>query len=674
MPLALMLILVAMALAAVSGGAGLFFNRHSAHGERIAAGMMAGAMVLGLLGVVLALLDSTPATWSFAWPLTSERVLVEVDALSAFFLAPVFLMGGLGPIYGLAYWRQADHPDNGMKLRLFWGLMVAGMALLIVARHAMLFLFGWEIMALSAFFLIGTEDHLREVSQTSILYLIATHVGTLCLFAMFCLLHRATGSFALDPIHVEQAGLGLLTAVFFLAVIGFGIKAGLMPFHFWLPSAHANAPTHVSAIMSGVLIKTGIYGLVRVVGLLPDPPLIWGVLLLALGAISGILGVVLALAQHDLKRLLAYHSVENIGIIVMGLGLAMAGRSLGRWDWVVLGLAGCLLHVWNHALFKSLLFLSAGSAIHAVHTRAIDRMGGLAKGMPWTAALFLLGAVAICGLPPLNGFVSELLIGLGLLHSAGIGEGRNWIGLAVGFPILAMIGALATACFVKVYGSVFLGSPRNEISTQVHESSALMLAPMCVLALACVTIGLVPGLVAPVLERAVAAWTQQPVGTEIHLAVLAPLDWISVMGVIMLAMIGGIMLLLWVRVPRRECLPGCTWDCGYAQPTARIQYTATSFAQMLTNLFRWFIRSRVHRPSLSGLFPKPSSFATHVNDPVLDAQILPAFRAASRWLAQFHWVQQGLAQHYVLYILIAVVAILVWAVPVGTLIIRLFSR
>ena len=538
----------------------------------------------------------------------------------------------------------------------------------------MLFLVGWEIMALSAFFLIGTEDHLREVNQTSTLYLIATRVGTLCLFGMFCLLYRATGSFALEPIRSGQAGLGLLTAIFFLALAGFGLKAGLMPLHFWLPSAHANAPTHVSAIMSGVLIKTGIYGLVRVAGLLPDPPLIWGVILLMLGSISGVLGVVLALAQHDLKRLLAYHSVENIGIIVMGLGLAMAGRSLGRDDWVILGLAGCLLHVWNHALFKSLLFFSAGSAIHAVHTRALDRMGGLARWMPWTAALFLVGAVAICGLPPLNGFVSELLIGLGLLRSAGIGEGRYWIGLSVGLPVLAMIGALAAACFVKVYGAVFLGVARSEAAAHAHEASVWMLAPMGILALACAVIGLAPGIVAPILERAVADWTLQPVGAGFRLVTLAPLCWISALGLTLLAMTGAMVLLLWIRVPRQECLPGCTWDCGYAQPTSRMQYTATSFAQMLMNLFHWVVRPRIHRPALGGLFPKPANFATHVNDPVLDAQILPAFRTARRWLAQVHWVQQGLGQRYVLYILITVVVMLAWAVPVGALLIRLFSR
>ena len=222
-------------------------------------------------------------------------------------------------------------------------------------------------------------------------------------------------------------------ALFFMALLGFGLKAGMMPLHFWLPSAHANAPSHVSAMLSGIVLKMGIYGLLRMLSLLPSPLPIWGGLILFLGVVSGLLGVVFAIGQHDLKRLLAYHSVENIGIILMGLGLAMLGRCAHRPEWVVLGLAGCLLHVWNHSLFKSLLFLCAGSVVHGAHTREIDRLGGLAKVMPWTAGLFVVGAVAICGLPPLNGFVSELLVYMGSLQGAlggraGGSGGAGWIG------------------------------------------------------------------------------------------------------------------------------------------------------------------------------------------------------------------------------------------------------
>src|ERR1019366_3529425 len=270
-----------------------------------------------------------------------------------------------------------------------------------------LFLVGWETMALAAFFCITTEDRDEAVRQTGYVYLVATRIGTLLLFAMFAVLHAASGTwdFAAPGASIAPSSA---TAIFVLALLGFGLKAGLMPLHVWLPGAHANAPSHVSALMSGVLIKTGIYGIARVCSFFDHPPVGWGVALLVAGAVSGVLGVAFAVGQHDLKRLLAYHSVENIGIITMGLGVAVLGRAVGSAPLVALGLAGALLHIWNHALFKALLFLSAGPVLHATGTREMDQLGGLAKRMPRTAFAFLLGAVAICGLPPLNGFVSEL--------------------------------------------------------------------------------------------------------------------------------------------------------------------------------------------------------------------------------------------------------------------------
>ena len=510
------LILVAMALSAVSGLPGLFMARGSAWAQRIAAILMCAAALAGLSGAFLGLglrpgIDGA-AVAGFPWPIAgppslgADGGLVGIDGLSAFFLVPVFLVGGLGSIYGLGYWPQAHRPASARRLQLFWGILVAGMALLLVAKHALTFILGWEIMALSSFFLIAAEDREAESRRAGFIYLIATHIGSLSIFAMFALWKWTTGSFALGPIAAGAAGIGALSALFFLALIGFGLKAGIMPLHFWLPGAHANAPSHVSAMLSGVVLKMGVYALVRFVFLLPEAPPSWGGAVLGLGMIGGLLGVVFAIAQHDLKRLLAYHSIENVGIIMMGLGLAMLGRSAHRSDWLVLGLAGCLLHVWNHSLFKSLLFLGAGAAIRGARTRRIDLMGGLAKSMPWTAALFLVGAVAICGLPPLNGFVSELLVYLGLFRTVGL-PGEPVSAAVVAAPVLAMIGALALACFVKVYGIAFLGSSRRpdsgRLSGGVRESPVSMLAPMSVLALCCALIGCVPALVGPLLDAAI---------------------------------------------------------------------------------------------------------------------------------------------------------------------------
>jgi hydrogenase-4 component B len=654
------LVLLAIATAAFSGVPGLLFGRSSVFGPGLSALLAVLGSGLGLWGVITFWVtgDSRPVV--LAWSLPGAEFRVGIDGLSAFFLVPIFLVSLLGNVYGLAYWNQADHPENGRKLRLFYGALTAGMALLVIARNGILFLFGWEVMALSAYFLVTTEDHDKEVRDTGWLYLVAAHVSILCLFALFGLLRAASGSFTLAPLAEGSVSPAMATAIFVLALVGFGLKAGLMPLHVWLPSSHAIAPSHVSAIMSGVILKMGVYGLVRITSLFPHPPVEWGATVLVLGVISGVLGVAFAIGQHDLKRLLAYHSIENIGIIVMGLGLALIGRSLGRADWVILGLAGGLLHVWNHAFFKALLFLSAGSVIHATHTREIDHLGGLAKAMPWTSLCFLVGAVAICGLPPLNGFVSEFLIYLGLFGTLlGNGNGLAFPGAAFAAPALALIGALAVACFVKVYGAVFLGTARSEHARHAGESPPAMAVPMGVLVACCVLIGVAPILVIPVLAQAVSAWDSGLTDVDSRLAALAPLGWITVMGLVLIAalFVGGVVLGLCVRhkVERRA-----TWGCGYAAPTARMQYSSSSFAQMLVGLFAWALRPSVHRPEGLPLFPTKSEFHSSVPDPVLDQAVLPAFRLGARVFSWVRLVQHGSIQTYLLYIFVALVILLLW--------------
>jgi hydrogenase-4 component B len=660
------LTIIAIVLTAASGVPGLFMGRSSVRGERLAAAFMVCGSVAGLICVAATLLGGGHSTSFFPWPAAGNGA-VGLDALSAFFLVPVFLVGGLGPVYGLGYWPQLRHPSNGRKLRLFWGLLVAGMALLTISRHAMIFLLGWEIMALSAFFLVATEDHREESRQASWVYLVATHVGTLTLFGLFALWRHTTGSYALQPVAQGAVSLGTLHLLFFLALLGFGLKAGAMPLHFWLPGAHASAPCHVSAILSGVVLKMGIYGLLRWLSLLPAPPAVWGSIILALGAVSGLLGVVFAIGQHDLKRLLAYHSVENIGIILMGLGVAMLGRSSGHPEWIVLGLAGCLLHVWNHSFFKSLLFFCAGAVVHSTHTRQIDRLGGLAKAMPWTAACFLIGAVAICGLPPLNGFVSEWFIYLGLFKTALSGGTAAMIGV----PVLAMVGALAVACFVKVYGTVFLGGPRTEAAGHAREAPLLMRLPMAVLAATCVLIGLAPVLVGPALDAATACWLAGT-GTETApLGQTAPLGVIGMLAVALTLGTAGLAALLRRGgTPRRSI----TWDCGYARPTSRMQYTATSFAQMIVLFFIRVLRPHGRRPRVVGLFPLPTHTHSHVDEVVLDRLLLPAGQRIEGWLLWSHRFQRGLTQHYVFLILLTLLALLSTLFPFKALITQWFAR
>jgi hydrogenase-4 component B len=657
------LVLLGIVTAALSGVPGLLLDRTSNRGQRLTTLLAVIGSGLGLAGIAWfwATGDCQPIVRPWLIPGTDVHAefSVAVDGLSAIFLVPVFLIALLGSVYGLDYWPQTEHPQNGRKLRLFYGTMTAGMALLVIARDSILFLFGWEIMALSAFFLVATEDHDKEVREASWIYLVATHLATLCLFAVFALIRNASGSFALAPLEPGSLPPALVTVVFLLALVGFGLKAGIMPLHVWLPSAHASAPSHVSAIMSGVLIKMGIYGLVRITSLLPNPPLEMGTLVLVLGVVSGVLGVAYAIGQHDLKRLLAYHSIENIGIIVMGLGLAMIGRSLGRSDWVVLGLCGSSLHVWNHALFKGLLFLSAGSVIHDTHTREIDHLGGLAKKMPRTAICFLVGAVAICGLPPLNGFVSEFLIYLGLFRTLGTGDGWSFAALAFAAPALALIGALAVACFVKVFGAVFLGTARSGHVEQAHESPLSMIGPMASLAAGCIFIGIAPLVLAPVFDAAVRVWAPE-MAAGLELAALAPFDWIGGMGLLLTAglFLGG--ALLWLRLRHGVVEKAATWGCGYVAPTPRMQYTASSFAEMLVSLFGWALRPRARKPEKLPLFPVRTEFHSEVPDVVLEEAVLPAFRFVARLSAWFRVFQQGSIQTYLLYMFLALIALLLW--------------
>ena len=350
--------------------------------------------------------------WRSEFTLGGEVLHLRLDGISAFFLVLLCVVGGAASVYAREYWADAAHPRSARSGRVWWSVMLFSLGLVLLASNGLHFLIAWELFTLGAYFLITLNRQRPEVRAAGWLYLGASHAAVLALFAFFTLLAVRTGSWELGPMR-ERAELAPL---FWLALFGFGLKAGLFPLHIWLPSAHANAPSHVSAILSGVTIKMGIYGLVRFSGWMPVPAGA-GWVVAVLGVISAVLGVAFALGQHDLKRLLAYHSVENIGIILIGLGFALVAVEQGDAAWGRLALAGGLLHVWNHGLFKALLFLGAGSVLHATGTREMSQLGGLWRTMPWTAGLFALGAAAISGLPPLNGFVSEWLVYLGLFDA-----------------------------------------------------------------------------------------------------------------------------------------------------------------------------------------------------------------------------------------------------------------
>ena len=455
----------------------------------------------------------------------------------------------------------------------------------------------------------------------------------------------------------------LVGVAFVLALVGFGAKAGFVPLHVWLPEAHPAAPSHVSAVMSGVMIKTGIYGLLRVLMFLGPPPEWWAWTLIAIGAVTGVLGILAALAQGDLKRLLAYSSVENIGVITLGLGVGLLGLARHEPAVAAVGLAGALLHVVNHAFFKSLLFMGAGAVKHAAGTLEIDRLGGLLKRMPVTGLTFVIAAAAISALPPLNGFVSEFLIYLGAYRGAVSLEVSGLLGGLAVIGGLALIGGLAAACFAKATGIAFLGEPRTAPAAAAHEVGWAMRGPMLILAIGCVAMGLAGPVMLQVLAPVVADVSGLPRG-EVAAQLpgwSSPLAYVSLGAAIILVLAGLLALVRRALLIGREVGSTGTWDCGYVDPTARMQYTASSFAQPLTDLFRNLIGLRKDVRPPAGYLPHAAArFRSDAPDVFRRWLFAPVFGGAARATAALRWMQHGRIQIYVLYIALTLLVLLVW--------------
>jgi formate hydrogenlyase subunit 3/multisubunit Na+/H+ antiporter MnhD subunit len=651
-------ILVAMGCF-LAGGLLAFLSR-SRRGISTCCGV--GGVVLGgaaaLVPAVIVTLGGSVEPINWAWSMPMGSFHVALDGLSAWFLLPVAVLPALAGIYGGAYLRHWRDQEAVGTSWFFYNLLAAAMVMLLSARNGVLFLVAWEAMSLASFFLVTLENERQDVRQAGWTYLVATHIGTAFLLVMFLLLGRSGNSMDFDAFVAGPAG----NVIFLLAVIGFGTKAGFVPLHTWLPEAHPAAPSHVSAVMSGVMIKTGIYGLARTLTFLGAPPEWWGWALVGIGVAGGVMGVLWALAQQDVKRLLAYSSVENIGIIAVGLGLGMVGLARGDVSLAVLGFAGGLLHVVNHALFKGMLFLGAGAVAHATGTREIDRLGGLLKRMPWTAGTFLIGSAAISALPPLNGFVSEFLIYLGSYRSVASSPAAVAIPALLAIAGLGLIGGLAAACFAKAFGVIFLGEARDKSVADAHESPAPMLAAMFALAGLCVLLGVLGPLAAPLLAPAIS------VATGLSLAdargpladAAGSLAWVSVGAAIFLAVLAGLILLRKRLLANRPVAQAGTWDCGYAAPTPRMQYTGASLIQPLTDMFSVFLRTRRAGADPEGIFPRQASLRTRTPDIFHEGILAPAFRGMGWLLGRLKWLQHGRLQLYVLYILLTLLVLLVW--------------
>lgn len=657
------LLLVSLALLAAGGGVAWLPGGRRLAPARLSAALIVSACVAGLAAALPALRGAAVAEFRLPWmSFIGGAFALRLDALSAFFLVPLFLICALAAIYGVGYLKHDRDAARQSGAWCFTSLLVASMALVVTARNALLFLAAWEVMALTSFMLVTHESERPEVRQAGRTYLIATHLGTIFLFVFFLLAAARSGSLDFGDwsrLH-ETLSPRLATLLFVCAVAGFGTKAGIMPLHVWLPEAHPAAPSHISAIMSGVMIKTGIYGLLRLLPTLGVPPAWWGWTFVAIGLSSGILGVLFALAQHDMKRLLAYHSVENIGIITLGMGVGYLGLHGGHPVVATLGFAGALLHVFNHAVFKSLLFLGAGVVAQAAGTREVDHLGGLMKRMPATGLCFLVGATAICGLPPFNGFASEFLIYAASLTGAAGSAGPGVVALVAAAAGLALIGGLAAACFAKLFGIAFLGEPRGQHVAAADAAPAMRGAMFALAAICClVTPGIVLAMQAllPAVTLIMAAAGAQSVLPSGMAVALRHIGWIMAGVMALLA------LLAFARgrlLRRRPVAVAGTWDCGYAAPTARMQYTASSFAQPVVALFFSTLRTQRRFRIDPGYFPAAAELATATADLFHERLYAPLFSLSGRWLSRLKWIQAGRVQLYVLYIVLTLLALLAW--------------
>lgn len=648
--------IIAALITGCSGIPGLFLRRPGA-GQVIAAGLTLLSALAGIPAALVLLFARRTATYTLDWGLPFGPCELSIDPLSAFFLIPIYLVASAGSIFALGYWPAAGNRSTERGLTFFYGILASSMAILVTARNGVLFLMVWEIMALSAYFLLVTEHDREDVRRAGIVYLIATHTGSAALYVLFSLLAAQSGSFLLPAAGSLSALPPAAMAIAVVTFVGFGAKAGIMPLHIWLPSAHANAPSHVSAMMSGVMLKMGLYGIFRTLTFFHDPPLVWGIVLTAAGIISALLGIAFAVAQSDMKRLLACSSIENIGIITVGLGVALLGISSHNTNLAYLGMAGALLHILNHSFFKPLLFLSSGVIIHAAGTREMNLMGGLAKGMPRAALLFLVGTVAICGIPPLNGFVSEFLLYFGFFSQL---QASSLVYLVLLAPLLALVGGLAIVAFTKLYSSVFLGTPRSHGAAHPHEPGLTMLLPMALFALLCLLTGLMPRMALRLVTPVIGAFMPQAV-------VLDPAEYdvilgrIGLMALVLLGTAAAAYLFWWWRMGIARVTSAPTWGCGYQRATARMQYGATSFSELAVSVFNGIIRQRVKRPGLSGLFPAPEQCDDRPTETVLESVIAPLFTLAGVSFAFLRRLQHGRMHVYMIYIFVTLFILMLWA-------------
>lgn len=663
-------LLLSLAISAIGGLACLLFRSHDGLVIRISglAGTLAAAFSLYAAAVSL---TAPAAAFELAGPYPFAHFVLRMDPLAALLIGVISLLSLVASIYSFAYVREYAGRGVG-AMGFFMNFFVASMILVIAADNAFWFLIFFEMMSLASYFVVIFDQNDEAVSA-GFLYFVVAHAGSVLIMAAFFIMANYAGSFDFAAFRTVSLPEPVKSIVFLLGFLGFGAKAGIIPLHIWLPRAHPAAPSHASALMSGVMIKIGIFGIIKVgVDLLgaSHGELWWGILVLAFGAVSSVLGVIYALAEHDIKKLLAYHSVENIGIILLGVGVGMIGLAVGNPVLAVLGLMAGLYHLVNHAVFKGLLFLGAGSVIYRLHTKDMEKMGGLARSMPWTALSFLVGALAISAIPPLNGFVSEWYTYQSLFAAAHGGDWLVKLATPIAAVMLALTGALAVMCFVKAYGVIFSGPSRNPHAGEIREVPGSMVVGMLILAASCLALGLGAPVIAPVIGSIAAMTAGIAPVTVADGIVLIPADAHQATlstPLVALLLVAATVLPVIVKLAlsgsgrpasRRGKAP---WAAGYL-PDGHMPATAGGFAQPIRMFFKPLYDVR---RNLQGRWAKVTCAfenfitLTRRTEPCWDNGVVePVVRGTEILGRRFQAIQGGDFRVYCLYIVAALVVLL----------------
>ncbi len=614
------------------------------------------ATVLGLIPTTIALFQNKTFFNTVNFNGLIGNVDFVLDPLSAFFVLVILVISFLAIIYSRKYLEPYNKKLSAHYF--FLGLFIPAMILVVTVQNILFFLICWEIMSLSSFFLLLFDSEKKEVRQTAINYLITMQIGVLFLFIGFILLNLNTGSldFASFQGHISNT-------IFIFLLAGFGIKAGFVPFHTWLPKAHPIAPSHISAVMSGVMIKTGIYGILRMLTFIESPSLLLSYLVLFIGVASAFFGILYAITQRDYKRMLAYSSIENIGLITISLGFAMLGSSYHNHLMAGLGFLGVFAHILNHSIFKPLLFLSAGSVLSKTHTADSEHLGGLIKTMPYTASLFLIGSLAISALPPFNGFISEFFIYLAMLN--GISTDNHFLFpiLIISIGVLAFVGAMVLIAFTNMFSSIFLGKSRSEKALKTEQGSPIsdsalgMLIPIGILAVFSLLIGLFPQYFMQIVINSVNTFLTTPLNFPTQI-----LSNISMFNLALLITIGVILLVRKLLLKNKTVTIHKTWACGYDKPNSKMQYSNYSFSRPFLGFLTPFFIRELDFKGIKELFPKATHFKSKTIDIFEYYLIRPIINFDKFIIQKFYWVQSGNVQKYLLYGLIFLLLVIIWVV------------